>query len=95
MSSGCFLRDSAIEHSIIGLRSRISGATVRDTLVMGADIDYTTDQRLCASWNGLDFESHVYVVDALFHKAVLLRGVGKKRLRVEITNDRLPVGREG
>lgn len=40
LTSGCSVRDSTIEHSIVGLRSRISGATVRNTLVMGADIHY-------------------------------------------------------
>ena len=40
MTSGCFVRDAEIEHSIVGLRSRITGAKVRNTLVMGADVDY-------------------------------------------------------
>jgi len=40
VSSGSFLRDATVEHSIVGLRSRIHGATLRNTLVMGADVDY-------------------------------------------------------
>lgn len=37
VSEGCLLTDSTIEDSIIGVRSRVAKATIRRTLMMGAD----------------------------------------------------------
>uniref|UniRef100_A0A0C9S794 Glucose-1-phosphate adenylyltransferase n=1 Tax=Wollemia nobilis TaxID=56998 RepID=A0A0C9S794_9CONI len=43
VSHGCFLQDCSIEHSIIGIRSRIlSGVSLKDTVMLGADY-YETD----------------------------------------------------
>jgi glucose-1-phosphate adenylyltransferase len=45
IADGCIINDALIEHSIIGVRSRIeAGATLRDALVMGADY-YETPER--------------------------------------------------
>lgn len=42
IADGCILVDTKIEHSIIGVRSRIeSGSTVKDSIIMGLD-DYET-----------------------------------------------------
>jgi glucose-1-phosphate adenylyltransferase len=38
IADGCIINDAVIEHSLIGLRSRIQGgAVIRDSLVMGQD----------------------------------------------------------
>jgi glucose-1-phosphate adenylyltransferase len=38
IADGCIINDALIEHSLIGVRSRIqAGATIRDALVMGQD----------------------------------------------------------
>jgi glucose-1-phosphate adenylyltransferase len=38
LADGCIINDATIEHSLIGVRSRIqAGATIRDALVMGQD----------------------------------------------------------
>ncbi|KAH9572967.1 hypothetical protein CY35_02G180100 [Sphagnum magellanicum] len=43
ISHGCFLRSCSVEHSIVGIRSRIEdGSTLKDTMMMGADY-YETD----------------------------------------------------
>jgi glucose-1-phosphate adenylyltransferase len=45
IADGCIINDALIEHSLIGVRSRIeAGATLRDTLVMGHDF-YETPER--------------------------------------------------
>jgi len=46
IADGCILNDTYIEHSVIGVRSRIqAGATIRDALIMGADF-YDSPDRL-------------------------------------------------
>ena len=38
LADGCIINDAGIEHSVVGVRSRIeSGATIRDALIMGQD----------------------------------------------------------
>jgi len=38
VADGCIINDALIEHSLIGVRSRIeAGATIRDSLIMGTD----------------------------------------------------------
>jgi len=45
ISDGCVINDAVIEHSLIGLRSRIqAGAVIRDSLIMGQDY-YETVER--------------------------------------------------
>ena len=46
ISDGCVIVDARIEHSVIGIRSRIeAGAVVKDSILMGSD-DYETDLEL-------------------------------------------------
>jgi glucose-1-phosphate adenylyltransferase len=46
ISHGCFLRSCNVEHSIVGIRSRIEdGSTLKDTMMMGADY-YETDMEI-------------------------------------------------
>jgi glucose-1-phosphate adenylyltransferase len=46
IADGCIINDTYIEHSVIGVRSRIqAGATIRDALIMGADF-YDSPDRL-------------------------------------------------
>jgi glucose-1-phosphate adenylyltransferase len=46
IADGCIINDAVIEHSLIGVRSRIqAGATIRDSLVMGQDF-YESPDRL-------------------------------------------------
>ncbi|KAG0581630.1 hypothetical protein KC19_4G267000 [Ceratodon purpureus] len=46
VSHGCFLRDCSVEHSLIGLRSRLeSGVEVKDTMMLGADFYETDEER--------------------------------------------------
>ena len=45
ISDGCVINDAVIEHSLIGLRSRIqAGSVIRDSLIMGQDY-YETAER--------------------------------------------------
>ncbi|HYC32502.1 MAG TPA: sugar phosphate nucleotidyltransferase, partial [Gemmatimonadales bacterium] len=45
VGDGCIINDALIEHSLVGVRSRIeAGATIRDSLVMGADYYETPDR---------------------------------------------------
>ena len=45
IADGCIINDASIEHSLIGVRSRIeAGATIRDSLLMGNDY-YETPER--------------------------------------------------
>jgi len=45
IAEGCVINDAVIEHSLIGLRSRVqAGAVIRDSLVMGQDYYDTPDR---------------------------------------------------
>jgi glucose-1-phosphate adenylyltransferase len=45
IADGCIINDALIEHSLVGVRARIeTGATIRDSLVMGADYYETPDR---------------------------------------------------
>ena len=45
MADGCIINDALIEHSVVGVRSRIqSGATIRHSLVMGQDYYDSSDR---------------------------------------------------
>ena len=45
IADGCVINDAVIEHSLIGVRSRVqSGAIIRDSLVMGQDFYDTPDR---------------------------------------------------
>lgn len=45
ISHGCFLRECAIDHSIVGVRSRLnSGCELKNTMMMGADLYETEDE---------------------------------------------------
>ncbi|KAG0561448.1 hypothetical protein KC19_9G065400 [Ceratodon purpureus] len=46
ISHGCFLRSCSVEHSIVGIRSRLeSGAVLKDAMMMGADY-YETEEEI-------------------------------------------------
>jgi glucose-1-phosphate adenylyltransferase len=46
IADGCIINDAVIEHSLLGVRARIeAGATIRDSLIMGADY-YETPNRV-------------------------------------------------
>ncbi|KAK7291201.1 hypothetical protein RIF29_06156 [Crotalaria pallida] len=46
ISHGCFLSESVVQHSIVGVRSRLeSGVDLQDTMMMGADY-YQTDSEI-------------------------------------------------
>ncbi|KAI5424693.1 Glucose-1-phosphate adenylyltransferase large subunit 4 [Lathyrus oleraceus] len=48
ISDGCFLRECMVEHSIVGIRSRLdSGVQLKDTLMMGADY-YQTEAEIAS-----------------------------------------------
>ncbi|XP_044491322.1 glucose-1-phosphate adenylyltransferase large subunit 1-like isoform X2 [Mangifera indica] len=48
VSHGCFLRECSVEHSIVGIRSRLEyGVELKDTMVMGADY-YQTEVEIAA-----------------------------------------------
>eukprot|EP00250_Pteridium_aquilinum_P004728 c14932_g2_i1 orf=2-991(+) len=48
VSHGCFLRECSVEHSIVGIRSRLeSGAELKDVMMMGADF-YETEAEMAA-----------------------------------------------
>ena len=45
ISDGCIINDALIDHSLLGVRSRVeAGATIRDSLVMGQDYYDTPDR---------------------------------------------------
>uniref|UniRef100_A0A7S3XE97 Glucose-1-phosphate adenylyltransferase n=1 Tax=Picocystis salinarum TaxID=88271 RepID=A0A7S3XE97_9CHLO len=47
ISHGCFLQECSVEHSIIGLRSRVEkGADIKDTMLIGADYYESKEQRI-------------------------------------------------
>ncbi|XP_024379597.1 glucose-1-phosphate adenylyltransferase large subunit 3, chloroplastic/amyloplastic [Physcomitrium patens] len=46
ISHGCFLKKCSVEHSIVGVRSRLeSGSVLKDTMMMGADF-YDTEKEV-------------------------------------------------
>ncbi|XP_077253505.1 glucose-1-phosphate adenylyltransferase large subunit 1-like isoform X2 [Tasmannia lanceolata] len=48
ISHGCFLRECSVEHSIVGVRSRLEyGAELKDTMMMGADY-YQTEAEIAS-----------------------------------------------
>ncbi|KAJ0112405.1 hypothetical protein Patl1_00745 [Pistacia atlantica] len=48
VSHGCFLRECSVEHSIVGIRSRLEyGVELKDTMMMGADY-YQTEVEIAA-----------------------------------------------
>ncbi|KAK6938852.1 Nucleotidyl transferase domain [Dillenia turbinata] len=48
ISHGCFLRECSIQHSIVGVRSRIEyGVELKDTMMMGADY-YQTESEIAS-----------------------------------------------
>ncbi|KAI3821025.1 hypothetical protein L1987_08581 [Smallanthus sonchifolius] len=48
ISHGCFLRECSVEHSVVGVRSRLDqGVELKDTMMMGADY-YQTDSEIAA-----------------------------------------------
>ncbi|OAY64517.1 Glucose-1-phosphate adenylyltransferase large subunit 2, chloroplastic [Ananas comosus] len=48
VSHGCFLTECSIEHSVVGLRSRLEpGVQLKDTVMMGADYYQTEQERSC------------------------------------------------
>ncbi|CAA0843404.1 Glucose-1-phosphate adenylyltransferase large subunit 2- chloroplastic [Striga hermonthica] len=49
VSHGCFLRECSVEHSIVGVRSRLDfNVELKDTLMMGAD-NYQTESEIAAA----------------------------------------------
>lgn len=49
VSHGCFLRECSVEHSIVGIRSRLEyGVELKDTMMIGADY-YETEAEIAAS----------------------------------------------
>ncbi|KAL5981758.1 beta-adaptin [Asimina triloba] len=47
ISHGCVLRECSIEHSVVGVRSRLEyGAELKDTMMMGADYYQTEAERI-------------------------------------------------
>ncbi|KAM5564941.1 glucose-1-phosphate adenylyltransferase large subunit, chloroplastic/amyloplastic-like [Rosa sericea] len=45
ISHGCFLRECSVQHSIVGVRSRLEyGVELKDTMMMGADYYQTEDE---------------------------------------------------
>ncbi|XP_009113739.1 glucose-1-phosphate adenylyltransferase large subunit 2, chloroplastic isoform X1 [Brassica rapa] len=48
VSHGCFLRECSVQHSIVGIRSRVeSGVELQDTMMMGADF-YQTEAEIAS-----------------------------------------------
>ncbi|CAH8381680.1 unnamed protein product [Eruca vesicaria subsp. sativa] len=48
ISHGCFLRECSVQHSIVGIRSRVeSGVQLQDTMMMGADF-YQTEAEIAS-----------------------------------------------
>lgn len=49
ISDGCFLRECSVEHSIVGIRSRLDyDVELKDTLMLGAD-NYQTESEIGSS----------------------------------------------
>jgi glucose-1-phosphate adenylyltransferase len=54
IAEGCIIMDAKIEHSVIGIRSRIhEGTTIIDTIIMGQDYYETDAQLLSAEAHGV------------------------------------------
>ncbi|KAG2406456.1 Glucose-1-phosphate adenylyltransferase large subunit 2 [Vigna angularis] len=48
ISDGCFLKECTVQHSIVGIRSRLdSGVQIKDTMIMGADY-YQTEAEIAS-----------------------------------------------
>jgi len=48
VSHGCFLRECSVQHSIVGIRSRLeSGVELQDTMMMGANF-YQTEAEIAS-----------------------------------------------
>lgn len=53
VSHGCFLKNCSVEHSIVGVRSRLEfGSVLKDTMMMGADYYETEDEVAAMLKNG-------------------------------------------
>lgn len=53
ISEGCILKESKIHHSILGIRTRIgNNCTIEDTMIMGADLYESPEQRQALSDKG-------------------------------------------
>jgi glucose-1-phosphate adenylyltransferase len=49
IGDGCILKDCRIQHSVLGVRSRIeSGSVIEETLIMGADYYQPSVERQCS-----------------------------------------------
>ena len=49
IGEGCILKDCRIQHSVLGVRSRIeSGSTIEETLIMGADYYQPSVEKQCS-----------------------------------------------
>jgi len=49
IGEGCILKDCRIQHSVLGVRSRIeSGSTIEETLIMGADYYQPFVEKQCS-----------------------------------------------
>ncbi|MFK0733355.1 MAG: glucose-1-phosphate adenylyltransferase [Gloeotrichia echinulata GP01] len=53
IGEGCMLKNCRIEHSVLGVRSRVeSGSIIEDTLIMGADFYQASVERQCSLEKG-------------------------------------------
>ncbi len=53
IGEGCILKNCRIEHSVLGVRSRIeTGSIIEDTLIMGSDFYQASVERLCSLEKG-------------------------------------------
>lgn len=53
IGEGCILKNCRIEHSVLGVRSRIeAGSIIEDTLIMGSDFYQASVERLCSLEKG-------------------------------------------
>jgi glucose-1-phosphate adenylyltransferase len=89
IADGCIINDASIEHSLIGVRSRIEGgATIRDSLLMGNDY-YETPERA----------RHGAPAMGIGHGTVIERTIVDKNARigadVRITPDGKPAELDG
>lgn len=74
VSEGCILNGSDINHSIIGLRSRIGGGTtIKHSIVMGADHFETVEQleeNTAKKMPNIGIGSHCTIINAIIDKDV-------------------------
>jgi len=89
IADGCIINDASIEHSLIGVRSRIeAGATIRDSLLMGNDY-YETPERA----------RHGAPAMGIGHGTIIERTIVDKSARigsgVRITPDEKPAELDG